>query len=122
MQSTTARQTIDAYIVGFPADVQQVLQEIRATIRQAAPDAQEAMKYGVPTFTLKGNLVHFGAYKDHIGFYPTPRGIEAFQDELAAYTLAKGTVRFPLAEPVPLDLISRIVKLRVQQNLEAARH
>lgn len=122
MQSTTARQTIDAYIVGFPADVQQVLQEIRATIRQAAPDAQEAMKYGVPTFTLKGNLVHFGAYKDHIGFYPTPRGIGAFQDELAAYTLAKGTVRFPLAEPVPLDLISRIVKLRVQQNLEAARH
>lgn len=114
-------QTIDEYIAGFPPNVQAILQQIRATIHQTAPDAQEAIKYGIPTFTLKGNLVHFGAYKGHIGFYPTPGGIEAFQDELAPYVVAKGTVRFPLDQPIPYDLIRRIVEARVQENLAKAR-
>ncbi len=114
-------QTIDEYIAGFPPNVQAILRQIRATIHQTAPDAQEAIKYGIPTFTLKGNLVHFGAYKGHIGFYPTPGGIEAFQDELAPYVVAKGTVRFPLDQPIPYDLIRRIVEARVQENLAKAR-
>lgn len=114
-------QTIDEYIAGFPPNVQAILQQIRATIHQTAPNAQEAIKYGIPTFTLKGNLVHFGAYKGHIGFYPTPGGIEAFQDELAPYVVAKGTVRFPLDQPIPYDLIRRIVEARVQENLAKAR-
>lgn len=114
-------QTIDEYIAGFPPNVQAILQQIRATIHQTAPNAQEAIKYGIPTFKLKGNLVHFGAYKGHIGFYPTPGGIEAFQDELAPYVVAKGTVRFPLDQPIPYDLIRRIVEARVQENLAKAR-
>jgi uncharacterized protein YdhG (YjbR/CyaY superfamily) len=90
------------------------------TIRQAAPGAEEAIKYQIPTFTLEGNLVHFGAYKKHIGFYPTPSGIEKFQNELSAYEGAKGSVKFPLDKPVPFDLISRIVAFRVQENLDKA--
>jgi len=105
---------IDDYIAGFPKNVQKLLQQVRKTIRKAAPDAEEAIKYQIPTFTLNGaNLVHFAAYKEHIGFYPAPRAIEEFKDELAAYAGAKGTVRFPLDEPIPHDLISRMVKFRV---------
>lgn len=109
---------IDEYIAGFPTDVQQILKKIRMTVRKAAPDAEEAIKYQMPTFTLKGNLVHFAAFKEHIGFYPTPSGTESFKHELSAYKGGKGSVRFPLDEPIPFDLISRIVKFRVKQSLE----
>ena len=111
-----APQTIDEYIAGFPTDIQDRLQQIRQTIREAAPDAEEAIKYQMPTFILKGNLVHFAAFKNHIGFYPAPSGIEQFQDELAMYKGAKGSVRFPLNQPIPFDLISEIVKFRVREN------
>lgn len=90
------------------------------TIKKAAPDAGEAIKYQMPTFTLKGNLVHFAAFKKHIGFYPVPTGIEAFKDELSVYKTAKGSVQFPLDKPIPFDLISRIVKFRVKENLDKA--
>ena len=110
-----APQNIDQYIAGFPADVQAILQRIRATIRKAAPDADEAIKYQIPTFVLNGNLVHFAAFKNHIGFYPTPSAIEAFKEELSAYQGAKGSVQFPLGKPMPIPLISRIVKFRVKE-------
>jgi uncharacterized protein YdhG (YjbR/CyaY superfamily) len=93
---------------------------MRATIKAAAPDATEKISYQMPTFALKGNLVHFAAYKNHIGFYPAPRGIEAFKDELSKYKGAKGSVQFPIGEPLPLDLITRIVKFRVAENLKNA--
>jgi len=116
----TAPKTIDEYIAGFPYDVQEILEKIRMTIREAAPDAEETIKYQIPTFTLKGNLVHFGAFKKHIGFYPTPAGIEEFENELAVYEGAKGSVKFPLDKPIPFELISRIVKFRVKENLGRA--
>ncbi len=116
----TEPRTIDEYIAEFPDDVQEILQRVRATIKEAAPDAQEAIKYRLPTFTLKGNLVHFGAFKDHIGFYPDPTGIDAFKDELAPYRSGKGTIQFPLGQPIPYDLISKVTKRRVQENLERA--
>ncbi len=118
--SQAAPRDIDEYIAGFPSDVQEILEKIRTTIREAAPDAEEAIKYQIPTFTLNGNLVHFAAFKRHIGFYPAPRAIEEFKDELSAYEGAKGTVRFPLDRPIPLDLIRRMVKFRVQDSLEKA--
>jgi len=116
----TAPKDIDEYIAGFPNDVRQILEEIRLTIRKAAPDAEETIKYQMPTFTLKGNLVHFAAYKEHIGFYPAPRGVEKFKDALSVYEGAKSTVRFPLDKPIPFSLISKIVKFRVKRNLESA--
>ncbi|MEZ4767222.1 MAG: DUF1801 domain-containing protein [Caldilineales bacterium] len=116
----TAPTTIDQYIAGFPPDVQSILHEFRRTIHEAAPDAQEKISYGMPTFTLKGNLVHFGAFKTHIGFYPIPSGIEAFQEELSVYKQGKGSVQFPLDQPMPYDLITRIVQFRVQENLARA--
>lgn len=114
---TTARD-IDDYISAFPEPVRQRLDKVRATIRKAAPDAEETIKYAIPTFTLNGNLVHFAAFQGHIGFYPTPDGIEAFKKELARYKAAKGSVQFPLDEPLPLDLIRRIVEFRVRQSGE----
>lgn len=116
----TAPRNIDEYIAGFPPDVQEILEKIRVTIRKAAPDAKETIKYQMPTFTLKGNLVHFAAFKTHIGFYPTPSGIEKFKDELAVYEGAKGSVQFPLDKPIPYDLIDRIVKFRAKENLDRA--
>jgi uncharacterized protein YdhG (YjbR/CyaY superfamily) len=108
--------TIDQYIQGFPKDVQAKLSELRSTIREAAPEAIEKISYGVPTFDLNGNLVHFAAFKGHIGFYPTPSGIARFQKELKAYKSAKGSVQFPLEEPLPLQLIAKIVAFRVDEN------
>jgi uncharacterized protein YdhG (YjbR/CyaY superfamily) len=108
-------KNIDEYIAGFPRDVQQVLKQIRATIKKVAPDAEEAIKYQVPTFVLNENLVHFAAFKNHIGFYPTPSGIAAFKDELSRYESAKGSVQFPIDEPMPLSLIGKIVKFRVKE-------
>jgi uncharacterized protein YdhG (YjbR/CyaY superfamily) len=111
---------IDEYIADFPEDVQVKLQALRATIREAAPEAKETINYAMPTFQLKGNLVHFAAYKNHIGFYPAPSGIEAFKEELSVYKGAKGSVQFPLDQPLPLDLVNRIVQFRVAENLEKA--
>ncbi len=116
----TAPKTVDQYIAGFPPDVQEILKKIRVTIRKAAPDAEETIKYRIPTFTLKGNLVHFAAFKKHIGFYPTPTGTAKFKKELSVYEGAKGSVQFPLDKPIPFDLIRRIVKFRVKENLEGA--
>ena len=112
--------SIDEYIAAFPEEVQARLQALRATIKAAAPDAQEKISYQMPTFALQGNLVHFAAFKNHIGFYPAPSGIQAFEDDLAIYGNAKGSVRFPLDQPLPLDLVSRIVKYRVEENLKKA--
>lgn len=116
----TAPSNIDEYIARFPIHVQEILKEVRMTIRKAAPGAEETISYQMPTFTLKGNLVHFAAFKKHIGFYPTATGIQKFQNELSVYEGAKGSVRFPLDQPVPLDLIGRIVRFRVKENLERA--
>ena len=113
-------KTIDEYIAAFPNDVQEILGKIRMIIQEEAPDAQETIKYAMPTFTLNGNLVHFAAFKKHIGFYPIPVGIEAFKDELSAYQGGKGSVKFPLDQPIPYALIHKIVKFRVMQNLEKA--
>ncbi|MCI0699336.1 DUF1801 domain-containing protein [candidate division KSB1 bacterium] len=121
MESKKAGFTsIDEYIGTFPEDRQKILQEVRATIQAAAPDAKEKISYQMPTFDLKGNLVHFAAFKNHIGFYPTPSGTEAFKEEIARYQGAKGSIRLPLDEPMPLDLITRIVKMRVAENLKKA--
>lgn len=108
--------SIDEYIATFPEATQKILQEVRETVHAAAPEATEKISYQMPTFYLNGNLVHFAAFKKHLGFYPAPRGIEAFKDELAAYAGAKGSVQFPLDQPMPLDLISRIVKFRAAEN------
>lgn len=114
---TIPNNDIDKYIGSFPKEIQVLLQQIRETIRQAAPEAEEAIKYAMPTFVLNGNLVHFAAFKNHIGFYPVPSGIEAFKEELSVYKGAKGSVQFPLDKPMPLSLITKIVKFRVQENL-----
>jgi uncharacterized protein YdhG (YjbR/CyaY superfamily) len=116
----TAPKTIDEYIAGFPDDVQEILEKVRMTIRKAAPDAEETINYQIPTFTLNGNLVHFAAFKKHIGFYPTSTGIEKFKKELSVYEGAKGSVKFPLDKPIPFALIGRIVKFRVKENLDRA--
>lgn len=112
--------SIDEYIATFPEDVQKKLNDIRAVIKSAAPEAQEKISYQMPTFYLAGNLVHFAAFKHHIGFYPAPQGIEEFQQELSAYKGAKGSVQFPLDRPIPFDLITRIVKFRAEQNMQKA--
>lgn len=112
--------SIDEYIANFPEETQKKLEELRAVIKKAAPDAEEKISYQMPTFFLKGNLVHFAAFKNHIGFYPTPSGIQAFQEELSGYEGAKGSVQFPIDSPLPLKLISRIVKFRVAENLKNA--
>jgi uncharacterized protein YdhG (YjbR/CyaY superfamily) len=111
-------KNIDDYIMGFPPETQEMLEKIRATIRKAAPDATEAISYQMPTFKLNGkNLVHFAGYKSHIGFYPVPSGMEAFKKELSAYKQGKGSVQFPIDQPLPLDLVFEIVKFRVKENL-----
>lgn len=116
-----APRTIDDYIAGFPPEVQEILRKVRQTVRDAAPDAQEAIRYRIPTFVLNGNLVHFAAFKKHIGFYPTPSGTERFKEALAGYAGAKGSVRFPLDKPIPYELIGEIVRFRVKESLERAR-
>ena len=109
--------TIDEYIAGFPADIQKILQEIRAAIRSEAPHAGEKIGYAIPTFTLNGNLIHFAAFKNHIGLYPTPNGLEEFKEELSGYKGAKGSVQFPLDQPMPIDLIKRITRFRVAKMM-----
>ncbi len=108
--------SIDDYIQAASEESRDFLQQIRSAIREAAPEAEETINYGIPTFTLNGNLVHFGAFKNHIGFYPTPDGIIAFKEELSCYKSNKGSVQFPLNEPMPLSLIKKIVAYRVKEN------
>ena len=120
MKDARGAESVDAYVAAFPRNVQAILRKVRQTIRTAAPEAQEKMGYGIPTFVLEGNLVHFAAFKSHLGFYPGPSGIERFAKELAKYEGAKGSVRFPLDRPIPHRLIARIVKFRVRENLAKA--
>ena len=119
MVSKSQYRTIDEYIAGFPENVRDILEELRQVIRKAAPQAEEAMRYGIPTFRLNGNLVHFAAFKNHIGFYPTPSAIETFKEELSPYKQAKGSVQFPIDKPIPYDLIQKIVEYRVEESLES---
>jgi uncharacterized protein YdhG (YjbR/CyaY superfamily) len=112
----TAPTTIDEYIAGYPSEVQKILQELRAFIRSIVPQAGEKMGYGIPTFTLHGNLVHFGGFKRHIGFFPGSEAVEKFQDELEEYVTSKGTIQFPLDKPLPYDLIRRLVEFCVERN------
>jgi uncharacterized protein YdhG (YjbR/CyaY superfamily) len=121
MKSNSVRYvSIDEYIATFPEEIQKKLEEVRATIKTAAPEAKEKISYQIPTFTLYGNLVHFAAYKNHIGFYPTSSGVQAFKHELSQYETSKGAIQFPLDKPLPLDLISKITKYRVAENLKKA--
>jgi uncharacterized protein YdhG (YjbR/CyaY superfamily) len=117
MKTATPRN-IDEYIAGFPPQVQAYLQKIRAIVKQAAPDAEETMKYRIPTFVLGENLVHFAAFDNHLGFYPTPSAIEAFSSDLEGYESAKGSVQFPLKRPIPFALIRRMVQFRVRETRE----
>lgn len=117
---TTKSTSIDDYMAGFPPEVQAHLQQVRSTIQKAAPEATEAIKYGMPTFVYKGNLIYFAAHKNHIGLYATPSGNQEFASDLAQYKTGKGSIQFPLDSPMPLDLISRIVKFRVAKNDEKA--
>lgn len=111
--------TIDGYVTGFPKDVQKILEQVRATIKKAAPEAEEKISYAIPTFTLNGkNLVHFAAFKNHIGFYPAPTGTEAFKNELSVYKSGKGSVQFPLDHPMPVGLITKIVAFRIKETFE----
>ena len=112
---------INSYIASFPKETQKHLEELRAIIRKAAPEATETINYGMPTFILNGNLVHFAAFKNHIGFYPTPSGIETFKNELSGYEGAKGSVKFPIDKPIPFDVVTKIVKFRVKENLEKTK-
>ena len=114
-------KNIDEYIADYPANIQKLLEQVRVAIKEAAPKAEEKIGYGIPTFTLNGNLVHFGAYKTHIGFYATPTGHDAFKKELAVYKQGKGSVQFPIDQPMPLKLINQIVKFRVAENLKKTK-
>jgi uncharacterized protein YdhG (YjbR/CyaY superfamily) len=113
-------KSIDEYISKFPSEVQEILKVLREVIKRAAPDAEERISYQMPTFVLHGNLVHFAAYRKHVGFYPTPSGIEAFKLELSEYEGGKGSIQFPIDKPLPYELISKIVKFRVAENMRVA--
>lgn len=117
-RSKAGFSSIDEYIATFPKDIQALLEEVRAAIRAAAPDAEERISYQMPTFALNGNLVHFAALKNHIGFYPTSSGIAAFKDEVSRYEGTPGAVKFPIDQPLPLDLIRKITLFRVAENLK----
>lgn len=117
-ESKITYESINTYISGFSLEVQEILNTLRKVIKEAAPEAEEKISYQMPTFALHGNLVHFAAYPKHIGFYPTPSGINAFKDELSGYKGAKGSVQFPIDKPMPYELISKIVTFRVAENLK----
>jgi uncharacterized protein YdhG (YjbR/CyaY superfamily) len=120
MENKAGRNSIDEYIALFPEETQKLLQEVRATINTAAPDAEEKISYQMPAFAQKGILVYFASRKDYIGFYPTSSGISAFKQELSGYESSKGAVRFPLDRQIPLDLITKIVKFRLAENIKKA--
>lgn len=119
-ENKTTPKSIDEYILQFSPHIQEILQMLRKVIKEAAPDVQEKISYQMPTFVLHGNLVHFAAFKNHIGFYPTPSAIEVFKDELSKFKGGKGSVQFPIEEPIPYELISHIVKFRVAENIKKA--
>jgi len=112
-----AFKTIDEYIATFPKSIQVILEELRQAIKESAPNAKEVISYQMPAFRLNGILVYFAAFKNHIGFYPTSSGIEAFREQLSGYEVSKGTVRFPLNKPIPFDLVKKMVRFRVKENL-----
>jgi uncharacterized protein YdhG (YjbR/CyaY superfamily) len=114
----TKFSTVDEYVKSLPVNIQNIFQQMRKTIHEAAPEAEEVISYQMPAFKQNGILVYFAAHKNHIGFYPTSSGIEAFREELSAYKGSKGTVQFPLDKPVPLNLVEKIVKFRVKENLK----
>lgn len=116
----TQFNSIDEYIAEFPADVREMLETIRFTITENAPNAEECINYGMPTFKLEGNLVHFAAYKKHLGFYPGASGVSTFENDLKKFVTSKGAIQFPLDQELPLKLIAKIVKFRVKENLEKA--
>lgn len=118
---TTKPGSIDEYIASFPESTQKILQQVRKTIQKAAPEAKEKISYAMPAFELHGNLVYFAAYDKHIGFYALPSGNTAFQKELSAYKMGKGSIQFPIDQPMPLELIAQIVQFRVAENLEKAK-
>lgn len=120
MEDKITYESIDDYISRFSPEVQDILTTLRKVIKESAPGATEKISYQIPTFALHGNLVHFAAYKSHIGFYPAPSGIEAFKEELSGYKGAKGSVQFPIDKPLPYELISKIVKFRVAENIKKA--
>jgi uncharacterized protein YdhG (YjbR/CyaY superfamily) len=113
-----AFKTTDDYIASFPKNVQSILQELRQAIKESAPKAEEAISYQMPTFKLNGNLVHFAAWRNHIGFYGASSAIDAFKEELSDCEVVKGTIKFPLNKPIPLDLVKKIVRYRVKENLD----
>lgn len=119
--ATIKPTTIDQYIAGFPEEIQRILQQVRKTIHKAAPKAEETIKYDMPTFTFHGNLVHFAAFKKHIGFYPVPMGNPTFNKLFAGYKTGKGSIQFPLDQPMPLDLITKIVHYRISEQLSARK-
>lgn len=121
-ENNTTPKSIDEYISGFPVDVQETLKTLRKVIKESAPNAEEKISWGMATFVLHGNLVHFAAYKNHIGFYPSPSGIDAFKNELSEYKGSKGTIQFPIQKPLPYELISKIVKFRVEENIKNAEN
>ncbi len=114
-------KSIDEYISKFTPEIQEILTMLRKVIKESAPEAQEKISYQMPTFVLHGNLVHFAAFKNHIGFYPTPSGVEAFKQELSEYKGAKGSIQFPIGKPLPYELISNIVKYRVVENTQKSQ-
>ncbi len=120
MKSTKVPDTVDEYIANFPVSTQKILEELRAAIKRAAPEAVEKISYQMPTFAQEGNLVHFAAHSNHIGFYPAPSGVIAFKNELAGYKYSKGAIQFPLGKQLPLDLITKIVVFRTFENMQLA--
>jgi uncharacterized protein YdhG (YjbR/CyaY superfamily) len=120
MDTKETFSNIDEYIAGFPSEVQVLLQQMRNVISENAPGVTEAIRYAMPTFVLEGNLVHFAGYKNHIGFYPAPSGIKEIGPEIEKYTWAKGSVQFPLDKEIPFDLVKRIIRFRVEENMRLA--
>lgn len=118
---TKKPENIDEYIGGFPNDIQEILEKIRMTIQKAAPEAKEKISYSMPAFDQNGIVVYFAAFKNHFGLYALPTGHEVFKDELSSYKSGKGSVQFPFSKPIPYDLITRIVKFRVKENMEKAK-
>ncbi|MEH7524795.1 DUF1801 domain-containing protein [Bacillus sp. JJ1503] len=119
-QQTIIPKSIDEYILQYPQEIQEILNTIRKVIKESAPNAEEKISYAMPTFALNGNLVHFAAFKNHIGLYPTASGINTFKQELSGYKTSKGAVQFPIGKPIPYGLISKIVKFRVDENKRKA--
>jgi uncharacterized protein YdhG (YjbR/CyaY superfamily) len=114
-------KNFEEYIVAFPVATQKILEQLRKTIKQTAPEAEEGISYGMPSFRQNGRLLYYAAFKNHIGLYPMATGIEAFKTKLSAYKWAKGSIQFPLQKPLPIELITEIVKFRVKENFEKSR-